>query len=388
MKASLVALLAALALLAAWSGSTGLGASAGPASGGTIASVQGSNVTIAVHVDLCCAHSSSEETIYGPLIQEEVTQAQAMWNRALAKLPVKSCLKLQVAFDVRLLRSPKWGAGYHRIEIDFYKSGMSFSKDPGMTSPYDDTTTVYTEPVEGQFFDSAMTVATWAHELGHLMGLGDDYSHGGTAGPHGKPLPGREGGTMMADSGAHLVDQNLADRLAAIANHSATKLPGCQWTGTIESDSQRVYVYSDGGGAQCNDHWHSEISFTVQFDGTISGTAQSRLSSGPSCSGRIDTGGFATFPPAKAMTMSVSGSQQPSGFTLTLGAVNSDGVSYAGITSLSTRPPFTDLTGPPLVIPSTTECAAGGTIPTSYTLISDTLSASNVFALKCATSPN
>ena len=136
---------------------------------------------------------------------------------------------------------------------------------------------------------------------------------------------------------------------------------------------------------------HSDLSFSVQFDGTISGTAQSRLSSGPSCSGRIDIGGFATYPPAKAMAMSVSGSQQPSGLTLTLGAVSSDGVSYAGITSLSTRPPFTDptdLTGPPLVIPSTANCAAGGTIPTSYTLISDTLSASNVFVLKCATSPN
>ena len=43
-------------------------------------------------------------------------------------------------------------------------------------------------------------------------------------------------------------------------------------------------------------------------------------------------------------------------------------------------------TGPPLTIPNTAPCTAGGTVATGYTLISDPLTASNVFALKCKSS--
>ncbi len=374
-------LLAAVAF-GAWSGASGLGSAATAApGGGTSASVQGSTVTITVHADLCCTKSASEATVYGPLIQEEVTQAQSIWNAALAKLPVNGCVTLRVAFDVRLRSSgAKPDKDYHQIQIDFTKMDMSFSNDP-VGTPYDDTTSAYTKDLYGEFYDADMTTNTWAHELGHLMGLGDDYSHGGFKGPKGQPLPGRDN-TMMADKGPHTIDQNLADRLADIASRAKTKMPGCPWTGTIESDSQRIYVYSDGGGAQCNDRWHSDLSFAVKPDATVTGTGTMTLTSGPTCSGKIDT---ANIVPTREIDFSVSGTKQKGRFTLTFGSTGyrppPPAASYAGITTLVST--GITATGPPLTIPITRPCTAGGPVATSYTLNSDTFTASNVFALKC-----
>jgi len=88
-----------------------------------------------------------------------------------------------------------------------------------------------------------MDSATWAHEIGHLMGLGDDYYHErGLGHAEGDPMPGREG-TLMAgghESQGTLIDQNLADRLADIVNKVA-KLPQC-WQGTLrEHDQGNLY---------------------------------------------------------------------------------------------------------------------------------------------------
>jgi hypothetical protein len=190
----------------------------------------------------------------------------------------------------------------------------------------------------------------------------------------------------MADKGPHTIDQNLADRVADIADRATGKLPGCPWTGTLDSDSQRDYVYSDGGGAQCTDRWHGTLSFMVGADARIAGTGSMLLVSGPSCSGRIDTASIVSI---REIDLSVTGSKQKDGFTITLGSTAvrppPPAASYAGITSLVFRPPLTG-TGPPLTIPTTGPCAAGATAPTSYTLNSDTFSASNVFALKCKNS--
>ncbi len=199
--------------------------------------------------------------------------------------------------------------------------------------------------------------------------------HFAAAGRYSYKVDGRKHGAVLVSAGG-----------AATGGPGNPLLP-TTWSGTIESDSQRVYVYSDGGGAQCNDHWHSDFSFTVQPGGTITaGTGKATLTSGPNCSGKFDTAGFATFPPAKTIAFSVSGSKQANGFTLTLGSLSSDGVSYAGMSSLFATSLTATATGPSLTIPSTGACAAGATVPTSFTVISDTLSSSNVFALTCKTS--
>jgi hypothetical protein len=194
--------------------------------GATSVSFNGTALTITVNIDLCCAPSASAQTIYGPLIQEEVKQAENLWNEGLSKLPAKGCFPIKVVFKVHLLQTRNWEKGYHQIDIDLYKPGRSMSLDytPGATHN-DDTPYVYNSWTDGQFYEPAMGVPTWAHEIGHLMGLGDDYiDRAPGSNGRSKSIPGR-GGTMMADHGA--IDQALADRLAAIAAKSGLQLPPC-----------------------------------------------------------------------------------------------------------------------------------------------------------------
>jgi hypothetical protein len=197
--------------------------------GGTTISSNGSALTITVNIDLCCATSGSMQTVYGPLIEYEVKLAENQWNQALAKLPAKGCFPITVVFKEHLLKLPLWENGYHHIDIDFFHPGRSYSVDntPG-TTHNDDTVFVYEHETVGDFYDADMSGGTWAHEIGHLMGLGDDYTG---FGGHGLsvPLAGRNG-TLMANSSTGVIDQALADRLADIAAKSGLKLPPCKPT--------------------------------------------------------------------------------------------------------------------------------------------------------------
>jgi hypothetical protein len=229
--------------------------------GGTTVSLNGATVTITVNLDLCCAHDASERTIYGPLIQEEVKQAETLWNQALAKLPAKGCFPIAVVFSEHLLDRPNWESGYHKIDIDFLHPGRPYSNDytPGGTHN-DDTAWVYGHVTDGIFYEPSMNVATWAHELGHLMGLGDDYIEHAFGGHGGNlPLPGR-GGTMMYDDG--VIDQALADRLADIAAKAGLKLPSC-WKGTV---IEHLVV------APCTSLVRATMALVVAADGTVAGT--------------------------------------------------------------------------------------------------------------------
>lgn len=197
--------------------------------GGTTVSFNGSALTITVNFDLCCATGASEQTIYGPLVPLEVKLAENQWNEALAKLPAKGCFPITVVFSMHLLKRPIWDSGYHQINFDFAHPGIPASSDytPGSTHN-DDTPYVYNNVTDGFFYDADMSVGTWAHELGHLMGLGDDYTRFGGHGAN-VPLPNR-GGTLMATSATGIIDQVLADRLADIAAKAGLKLPPCKPT--------------------------------------------------------------------------------------------------------------------------------------------------------------
>lgn len=106
------------------------------------------------------------------------------------------------------------------------------------------------------------------------------------------------------------------------------------------------------------------------------------LTNGPTCSGKIDT---AYIVPTREIDFSVSGTKQKDRFTLTFASTAyrppAPAASYAGITTLVST--GITATGPPLTIPIARSSTAGGPIATSYTLNSDTLTANNVFALKC-----
>ena len=101
----------------------------------------------------------------------------------------------------------------------------------------------------------------YAHEFGHLLGLGDDYRQSGL------PIPERNG-TLM-DNGER-IDQNLFDRLGDVIEDAGTELPCSQvWDGTVKS-----VVTTDGPGGPCGTSIAIEgtAQFVVAGDGTITGT--------------------------------------------------------------------------------------------------------------------
>ena len=234
-----------------------------PGGGGTTVTVDGSTVTITVHIDLCCVQDASEHDIQTPLVMAEVKAAQDVWNQALAELPAKGCYSIKVVFDARLLnKGDPWDPGYHHIDIHFTEEGVPGSYWPKTIPQNADSDYEYMHSLNGDFYEPNMSVGTWAHEIGHLMGLGDDY--------YGKPdyqsvgvqqdvpdtdpserwamvhkagdcLPGRDP-TLMCNSKTGIIDQDLADRLADILNSDGL-LPQC-WIGTFKGHSEGN-VYND-----------------------------------------------------------------------------------------------------------------------------------------------
>lgn len=198
----------------------------GPA--GTSVAVNGSDATITVRIDFCCRADDAA----GPggttgadasenYVLDMVKAAQKIWNDGLANYPARDCLKIKAVFDAKFVEDQQhWDPGYHRIVVH-YSANSSGSKDPGSTTRWDDTATVYGQSVGGEFYFGsddinnngtmvpALTPNSMAHEIGHLMGLGDDYykQHSAIAG---------RCGTLMAAPASGTIDQQLADRLADI----------------------------------------------------------------------------------------------------------------------------------------------------------------------------
>jgi hypothetical protein len=215
------------------------------------------------------------------------------------------------------------------------------------------------------------SVRDFAHEIGHLMGLGDDYDEHGS-------LAGRAG-TLM-DSG-DAIDQNLVDRLGKIVEKAGIKLPEC-WTGTMESETARDYLEGIyGGNTHCTDRWHATLAFGIRPDGRIEGDGEARLVSGPTCA----TG---TFKPARLETFVIRGDATEQAITLQLVYESSDGgVSAAGWTANVSRMNRSASVGPPLRVARSDSCHAAGTVTVHDRIHSggklDPLTATDRIALKC-----
>lgn len=241
-------------------------AASAPGGGGTTVTVDGPTVTITVHIDLCCVQGASERDVWAPLIAAEVEAAQDMWNQALAEQPAKGCYDIKVVFDARVLnKGDPWDPGYHEINMKFGQRGMSYSDDFWASAATSDDNTAYINTTTGTFYVVAMDEFTWAHEIGHLMGLGDDYTKDGC-------LVGR-GDTLMCgptEHGPNKIDQQLADRLADILNSDGL-LPQC-WKGMLSGHAQGN-VYNDTALVQ--------FTFTVGADGTVKGKGHAKMTHAP-----------------------------------------------------------------------------------------------------------
>lgn len=128
--------------------------------------------------------------------------------------------------------------------------------DPDLVStPGEDLTSAFGHELWSIWSGHLDTPRDFAHEFGHLLGLGDDY------GADGRPVPGREG-TLM-DNGDE-IDQVLLDRLADLVRRSGTRLPEC-WEGAYSGT-----VRDECGGRPAE--WTVEGTFSIAVD--QSGTAK------------------------------------------------------------------------------------------------------------------
>jgi hypothetical protein len=239
--------------------------------GGTTVSVQGTVVMITVNIDLCCLSMSKHDSAQ---LAELVQQAAAIWNDAFAKLPYKGCLTLHLAVNAHVL-SPynrNWEPGFDQIDAHFSDGRPGIiDPDPAATSPNVDTTSAYTQVLAGDYYLPNMEADTWAHEIGHLMGLGDDYTDVKDANgvvTTSVPLPGRAG-TIMADHTSP-PDQTVVNRIGDLVAKAGTKLPKCPetWTGTMSLAGSTT----DPAGTVCREPGTDfTISFTSASDGTVQG---------------------------------------------------------------------------------------------------------------------
>jgi hypothetical protein len=136
------------------------------------------------------------------------------------------------------------------------------------------------------------TTRDFAHEIGHLMGFGDDYANG-------EPLPGREG-TLM-DSG-DLIDQNLVNRFADIARHSGQQLPEC-WDGKVTGTSMQP------GCTPATVPVTGEVALSVKADGSVTGSSTERR-------GAFSCGGAPA--PAFDVDYEITGRKTASAFELSI----------------------------------------------------------------------
>ena len=165
-------------------------------------------------------------------------------------------------------------SGFHTIGVagtpDFGDSSPSKSR-PVVYDPYrpeavpgEDYGSPFDYTLEG-WWNEDMETRDFAHEVGHLMGLADDYRRL----PDGdfEALDGREG-TLMG--GGDAIDQSLVDRLGDLVAKIGTKLPTC-WSGTIHSTSTQVW-HQYGGSLRCTEIWNLSLGFTTDKNGIVTGS--------------------------------------------------------------------------------------------------------------------
>jgi hypothetical protein len=312
------ATLATLLLLQALP-ATAAGAQGGFGStGGTTVSVEGSVVTITVTVDLALGGLGETEVPEGAQgeangLAQEIAN---YWNQGFERLG-SDCLqfKLEVVINalaqadahLLILEGDRFSwvtvPGHHVFfwgVNNFGNAAPPETYDPydadGIAPPGED----YGSPLEhemwGWWSPRLETSRDFAHELGHLMGFGDDY------GPGGEALPGRDG-TLM--DGGDLVDQNLVNRLGDLVRDSGQELPEC-WKGTAQISSYVTYP-KDGG--TCTDAWALEYTFAKDADGVVDGRGTAELASGPTCP-------FPMGPPVRHVDYRVRGEADADGFSI------------------------------------------------------------------------
>lgn len=214
---------------------------------------------------------------------------------------------------------------------------------------------------QGQFGD--LDIGGFVHELGHLMGFGDDYIRvpdDSERGWHPEPKPGREGTLMGPRSGGNQVitgrvgriDQALIDRIGDMLTEAGQNLPEC-WTGTMHSETDFTYTVDNLGS--CSNAWDTIFEVTVNEAGVVAGAGTATAAGPPKCSFPMLFSKLTEFP------VQVQGQADDQQFELRFGGVQQGGIDWGGF-GLTILDAGQAPVGPPLVIPKTDPCTAGGDV--------------------------
>lgn len=166
---------------------------------------------------------TGEKHAYGPWLEKH---GETIWNEGFAAHRYRDCLTFRLDVEVYPVSRPD-PRGHHGINFDPLAPGNATVYDPTTDNHNDDTASAFEDSLTGDF--GLIDGETFAHELGHLMGLGDDYLRDENGHVLYGVVEGREDGSLMHGSETPTITQALVDRIGRLIEE-VENLPEC-WTG-------------------------------------------------------------------------------------------------------------------------------------------------------------